>query len=142
MAKTRAPQKQGTAKKQEKHNTLNALQIIDALKADAAQLQAKVEAERDALLAENAKLRKAAGSDMVLPFPDLPPDAHLTRGKDVTLSLSGTRRRKLHAMLNGLRKNKATFLHTRGARSAEMLVSNFADVFYWMVDNVMLSDRK
>lgn len=94
-------------------------------------------AERDALALSLQQAREGE-KGLFLPFPDLKTVCTPSHPRAVNLSLSPSRRRKLHAILAGLGAKGETFLHSRGSLTTKLPVAGFADVFYWLLDKIEL----
>lgn len=56
--------------------------------------------------------------------------------RQLSLSLSGPRRRRLHALLAHLKAEKAEINGRRGTVEAPILVATFNDAIYWLLDQL------
>ena len=77
----------------------------------------------------------AAASIIRLPFVELPEGQVPAFPRDLTLSLSAARRRKLVAIFQGLQAAGARVMVGRGAVPIELPVSKLADVCYYLLDH-------
>lgn len=68
--------------------------------------------------------------------PGVPTAQPPSHPKNMTLSLNGDRRRKLHALRDALQADRATIHARRGGASGEQLVMTFNDAVLWLLDQV------
>lgn len=70
-----------------------------------------------------------------LPFAELPEGVYPTHPRNLELSLSPGRRRKLQAIFAGLQASGARVMVGRGGSPVEMPVSRLTDVIYYLLDH-------
>jgi len=76
------------------------------------------------------------------PFEDLPADKAPGHPRNLRVSLSPTRRRKLHAIYAGLKRAGATIAHGRGGQVVQKPVYEFGHAILWLLDNAEFLDKK